>query len=77
MTSQEQLLDLLAWWEEGRQQGRTPTPEELCPDDQTLREELRKRIAATFKARGIELPVPRMHVTVENGKVLANPRQTP
>ena len=43
----------------------------------TVGRELRKRIAATFKARGIELPVPRMHVTVENGKVLANPRQTP
>ena len=45
MSSQEELLDLLARWEEGREQGRAPAPDELCPDDMALQGELRKRIA--------------------------------
>ena len=47
MSSQEQLLDLLVRWEEGRQQGREPTPEELCPHDASLQRELKQRIART------------------------------
>jgi serine/threonine protein kinase len=43
--SQEQLLDLLSRWEEGRERGDAPSPEDLCPDDPSLREELRRRIA--------------------------------
>lgn len=57
MSSQEQLLDLVARWEEGREQGRPPTPEELCPDDDSLREALRQRIAKRqFVHSLLELP---------------------
>ena len=41
----DRLIDLLEQWEEGRRQGREPTPEELCPDDDHLRQELSRRIA--------------------------------
>ena len=41
----ETLLDLLVQWEELRQQGKTPTPEELCPDDPRLQALLRERLA--------------------------------
>jgi hypothetical protein len=41
----EKLLDLLVQWEELRQQGKTPTPEELCPDDVQLQALLRQRLA--------------------------------
>jgi len=39
----------------------------------TVGRELRKRIAATFRARGIELPVPHMNVTIENIAALRGP----
>jgi serine/threonine protein kinase len=41
----ETLLDLLARWEEMRQQGKTATAEELCPDDARLQALLRERLA--------------------------------
>ena len=44
MSEHDRLMDLLVRWEEGRRQGAPPTPEELCPDDPALREELRRRI---------------------------------
>jgi len=39
------LLELLVQWEELRQQGRTATAEELCPDDPQLQALLRERLA--------------------------------
>jgi serine/threonine protein kinase len=41
----DRLLDLLAEWDEQRHLGRLLTPEELCPDDPSLRAELAARIA--------------------------------
>jgi serine/threonine-protein kinase len=41
----EAILDLLVQWEEQRQQGRTPTPEELCPGDARLQGLLQERLA--------------------------------
>jgi len=41
----ETLLDLLVQWEELRRQGKTATPEELCPDDTQLQALLRERLA--------------------------------
>jgi serine/threonine protein kinase/WD40 repeat protein len=41
----ETLLEMLVHWEELRQQGRTATPEELCPDDVRLQALLRERLA--------------------------------
>src|SRR6516165_1122186 len=41
----ETLLELLVQWEELRRQGKTPTPEELCPDDARLQALLRQRLA--------------------------------
>jgi WD40 repeat protein len=38
-------LDLLVHWEELRRQGKTATPEELCPDDTRLQALLRERLA--------------------------------
>src|SRR5262245_51029041 len=44
MPADDRLLDLLVAYDERRQQGGAPTPEELCPDDPALREALRARI---------------------------------
>jgi hypothetical protein len=41
----ETLLDLLVRWEELRQQGKTVTAEELCPEDTRLQALLRERLA--------------------------------
>ena len=41
----ETLLELLVQWEELRRQGKTATPEELCPDDARLQALLRERLA--------------------------------
>jgi tRNA A-37 threonylcarbamoyl transferase component Bud32 len=41
----ETLLNLLVRWEELRQQGRTATAEELCPNDARLQALLRERLA--------------------------------
>jgi serine/threonine protein kinase len=40
-----EIIDLLVDWEEQRQAGRNPAPEQLCPDDPALAAELRQRIA--------------------------------
>ena len=37
----DRLLDLLAQWEERRQQGAAPDAAELCPDDPGLQAALR------------------------------------
>src|SRR5262245_51921676 len=44
MSSSDPLLDLLVRWEELWRQGKDLTPEELCPEDTTLREALRERV---------------------------------
>src|SRR5262245_26940129 len=44
MHDRERLADLLAEWEERRQEGETLSVEQLCPDDPELQDELRKRI---------------------------------
>jgi serine/threonine protein kinase len=44
MTTCDPMIDLLLHWEEQRQQGRTLSPEELCPDDTVLQDALRQRI---------------------------------
>jgi serine/threonine-protein kinase len=44
MTDSDQLLDLLLRWEAESAQGRSATPEVLCPDDPTLQEALRRHI---------------------------------
>jgi serine/threonine protein kinase len=44
MSTTDRVIELLLRWEEQRQQGRTLTPEELCPDDTALWEILRQRI---------------------------------
>jgi hypothetical protein len=41
----ETLLELLVQWEELRRQGKTASPEELCPDDARLQALLRERLA--------------------------------
>ena len=44
MNNPDAVLDLLTEWEEQRQLGRTLSPDELCPDDEALRDELKARI---------------------------------
>ena len=41
MPDNDPLLDLLVLWDESRRRGEPLTPEQLCPDDPTLREALR------------------------------------
>jgi serine/threonine protein kinase len=45
MTAQEQtVIELLVEWDDQRRQGKTPSPEELCPDNLAIQAELRQRI---------------------------------
>src|SRR5262245_5749175 len=58
----ETLLDLLVLWEEQRRRGLTPTPETLCPDDPSLRELLRQRIARRERMQAaLKLPDDTLH----------------
>jgi tetratricopeptide (TPR) repeat protein/tRNA A-37 threonylcarbamoyl transferase component Bud32 len=54
------LVSLLARWQEGVDAGREPTPEDLCPDDPNLRDQLREQIAAVRAVAGLagNLPPP-------------------
>jgi hypothetical protein len=50
-------MELLVQWEDLRQQGKTATPEELCPDDQELRVLLRERLARRQRLHAaVDLP---------------------
>ena len=46
MADETRIERLLDRWEEGREAGREPTPEELCRDDPSLLDEVRRRIGA-------------------------------
>src|SRR5689334_412013 len=60
----ETLLELLVRGEDQRRQGRTLTPEELCPDDPSLRELLRQRIARRERMQAaLNLPDDTLHYT--------------
>jgi hypothetical protein len=53
----ETLLELLVQWEELRQQGKTVTAEELCPDDARLQALLRERLARRQRLQAaLDLP---------------------
>ncbi len=43
------MIEYLAIWEERRQHGAAPTPEDLCPDDLELQQRLRQRIEKRLK----------------------------
>jgi eukaryotic-like serine/threonine-protein kinase len=61
----ERLIDLLVQWEELRQQGKTLTPEELCPDDARLQEALRVRLARRQRLHSaLDLPTTTGHEQV-------------
>jgi serine/threonine protein kinase len=45
MNEDDPMMDALVRWEEFRAQGKDLAPEELCPDNPTLWEELRRRLA--------------------------------
>jgi hypothetical protein len=60
----ERLLELLVQWEVLRQQGPTPTPEELCPDDARLQALLRERLARRQRLHAaLDLPATRHEQT--------------
>src|SRR5262249_15233260 len=59
----ETLLELLVQWEELRQQGKTATPEELCPDDARLQAMLRERLARRQRLHAV-LDLPTRHEPV-------------
>jgi serine/threonine protein kinase len=63
MPDDTRLLDLLVQWDELRQQGHSPTPEQLCPDDPNLCDALRQRIARHQKLDAL-LEVPTETLTV-------------
>jgi tRNA A-37 threonylcarbamoyl transferase component Bud32 len=53
----EIVLELLAQWEELRRQGKTASPEELCPDDARLQALLRERLARRQRLHAVlDLP---------------------
>ena len=58
----ETLLDLLVQWEELRRQGKTVTPEDLCPGDARLQALLRERLARRQRLRAaLDLPAATRH----------------
>src|SRR5262249_37724514 len=58
----ETLLDLLVQWEELRRQGKTVTPEDLCPGDARLQERLRARLARRQRLQAaLDLPAATRH----------------
>jgi hypothetical protein len=63
-SAEGRLLDLLEIWQDSRDSGRELTPEELCPDDPTLRDRLRECIAA---ARALDPDSELANTTVEDG----------
>jgi hypothetical protein len=66
------LLELLAEWEERRQQGSAPTPEDLCPSDPQLRAALAERIARQQRMHAIfDMP------TLSPGETAALPAALP
>ena len=50
---EERLLALLIKWNRSQLRGKTIGPEELCPDDLTLREALRTRIDQLLRLEGV------------------------
>jgi hypothetical protein len=61
----DKLLELLMQWEELRRQGKTATPEELCPDDAQLQALLRERLARRQRLHAVlELPDVTVHEDV-------------
>jgi hypothetical protein len=61
----EKLLDLLVQWEELRRQGKSATPEELCPDDVRLQALLRERLARRQRLHtALDLPPVTRHEEV-------------
>jgi serine/threonine protein kinase len=53
----DRLLELIVQWEELRQQGRSATVEELCPDDAQLQALLRQRLARRQRLQtALDLP---------------------
>jgi serine/threonine protein kinase len=61
----EKLLELLVQWEELRRQGKTATPEELCPDDARLQALLRERLARRQRLHAaLDLPAATRHEQV-------------
>jgi hypothetical protein len=61
----ETLLDLLLQWEELRQQGKSASPEELCPDDPRLQALLRERLARRQRLHAaLDLPAATPHAPV-------------
>jgi hypothetical protein len=66
VSDEPRLLELLTAWEEQRQQGRTVTAEQLCPDDAALQAVLRTRIDKRQRLQGLlEMP----------GETLPEPRR--
>src|SRR5262245_57726655 len=61
----ETLLELLVQWEELRRQGKTATPEELCPDDARLQALLRERLERRQRLHAaLDLPAVTRHEPV-------------
>jgi serine/threonine-protein kinase len=61
-TTDEKIIDLLVQWDEARRQGRALTPEELVPDDESLREALRVRIDKRRRLEAmVDLPQATLH----------------
>jgi serine/threonine-protein kinase len=58
---------LLVRWEDLRRQGKTATPEELCPDDPQLREALRLRIRKRQRIEAILQSPTRADTTEADG----------
>ncbi|MCI0683348.1 MAG: serine/threonine protein kinase [Gemmataceae bacterium] len=58
----DKIIDLLVQWDEARRQGKSLTPEQLVPDDESLREALRVRIEKRQRLEAlVDLPQATVH----------------
>jgi serine/threonine-protein kinase len=67
------ILELLAEWEEKRQQGRSLSAEQLCPNDAALQEVLRVRIRKRQRLQAV-LDLPGETLALEPPSALAVPK---
>jgi hypothetical protein len=66
VTESETVLELLVQWEELRRQGKTVSPEELCPDNAPLQALLRERLARRQRLHAaLDLPGVTQHEHVD------------
>src|SRR4051794_30327676 len=62
-TNRDEILDLIVRWEEAKDQGRAPAPEDLCKDRPELREEFLRHVAKLEQVDWLNAPIEGLSTT--------------